>query len=409
MNKAVWGLALGQTLLWCCLYYVFPAMLLHWEQVHDWSRSEFMLGLTLAVGVSAIAALPAGRLIDKGYGALMMTVSAVIGGLLLFLVSLVEQLAWFYLLWGLMGIAMAGCLYEPCFAFLIRSLKTKAKRAITMITLVAGFASTICFPTVHYLAQHYGLTVTLQIFAGVVLFVAAPLLFINTKSLARFNLPSNAGALPQVPPTVSQGSSDRFSSASYLSNPMFWLLACGFSMLALNHGVVLNHLLPLLDERNVPDDLAILVISLIGPMQVAGRVMWLLVDKHWSIMRITVACFMSICCATLCLILSENVLYLVFGFVLLQGSAYGVMSIVKPLTTREVMGEANFGSLAGAMAVPYLLAFALSPYFGAVIWQMGGYQWVLWSIFGSAVVGFVSIVTVSRLHLARSQPSLSKI
>ncbi|MEZ8057860.1 hypothetical protein [Vibrio splendidus] len=135
--------------------------------------------------------------------------------------------------------------------------------------------------------------------------------------------------------------------------------------------------------------------------------MWLLVDKHWSIMRITVACFLSICCATLCLILSENVLYLVFGFVLLQGSAYGVMSIVKPLTTREVMGEANFGSIAGAMAVPYFLAFALSPYFGAIIWQIGGYQWVLWSIFGSAVVGFISIVTVSRLHLARTQSCLS--
>ncbi|MDH5926751.1 hypothetical protein L8S13_10630 [Vibrio lentus] len=145
MNKAVWGLALGQTLLWCCLYYVFPAMLLHWDQVHDWSRSEFMLGLTLAVCVSAIAALPAERLIDKGYGALMMMVSAVIGGVLLFLVSLVDQLAWFYVLWGLMGIAIASCLYEPCFAFLIRNLRTKAKRVITMITLVADFASTIGF------------------------------------------------------------------------------------------------------------------------------------------------------------------------------------------------------------------------------------------------------------------------
>lgn len=408
MNKAVWGLALGQTLLWCCLYYVFPAILLHWEQVHDWSRSEFMLGLTLAVGVSAIAALPAGRLIDKGYGALMMTISAVIGGVLLFLISFVDQLVWFYVLWGLMGIAMAGCLYEPCFAFLIRNLRTKAKRAITMITLVAGFASTISFPTVHYLAQLYGPMVTLQIFSGVVLFAAAPLLFINTRALARFNLPSNADALPKAPPIASQVSSDRFSSVSYLANPMFWLLAFGFSMLALNHGVVLNHLLPLLDERNVPDDLAILVISLIGPMQVAGRVMWLLVDKHWSIIRITVMCFLSICCATLCLILSENVLYLVFGFVLLQGSAYGVMSIVKPLTTREVMGEVNFGSLAGAMAVPYLLAFALSPYFGAIVWQIGDYQWVLWSIFGSAVVGFISIVTVSRLHLARTQSCFSQ-
>lgn len=53
-------------------------------------------------------------------------------------------------------------------------------------------------------------------------------------------------------------------------------------MIALNHGVALNHLLPLLCERNVPDDLAILVISLIDPMQAAGRVIWLLVDKHFE-------------------------------------------------------------------------------------------------------------------------------
>ncbi|MEZ8824593.1 hypothetical protein AB6E04_09520 [Vibrio amylolyticus] len=118
---------------------------------------------------------------------------------------------------------------------------------------------------------------------------------------------------------------------------------------------------------------------------------------------------MSICFSTLCLILSENALYLVFGFVFLQGAANGVMSIVKPLATRVVMGEENFGALAGTMAVPYLLSFALSPYFGAVVWQLGGYQWVLWTIFGCAVLGFISITTVSRLHLTRSKQCLAPI
>ena len=78
-------------------------------------------------------------------GVVLNYAGADIAGVLLFLVSLVEQLVWFYVLWGLKGIAIAGCLYEPCFAFLIHNLRTKAKRVITMIILVADFASTIGF------------------------------------------------------------------------------------------------------------------------------------------------------------------------------------------------------------------------------------------------------------------------
>ncbi len=92
MKSAIWCLAIAQTLLWGSLYYLFPAMLLHWEETFGWSRSEISLALTLAVAVSAIFAPWAGRIIDKGYGALMMGLSAAAGGAILLLLAWVDSL-----------------------------------------------------------------------------------------------------------------------------------------------------------------------------------------------------------------------------------------------------------------------------------------------------------------------------
>ena len=36
--------------------------------------------------------------------------------------------------------------------------------------------------------------------------------------------------------------------------------------------------------------------------------------------------------------------------VVLQGSGYGVLSIMRPVMTREILGQARFGAISGAMA-----------------------------------------------------------
>ena len=47
-----------------------------------------------------------------------------------------------------MGVSMAGCLYEACFALLPRARGIHAKRAIASVTLIAGFATAVAFPSV---------------------------------------------------------------------------------------------------------------------------------------------------------------------------------------------------------------------------------------------------------------------
>ncbi len=309
-----------------------------------------------------------------------------------------------------MGIAMAGCLYEPCFAFVVRHMGDQAKRAITLITLAAGFASTICFPSVHLMMSDLGMQMTLWLFAACVILLAAPLLAYGARLLQLYGqqpvidvYESDQQGNKQTKPVNNSHANNHHANNNFLHSPLFWLLAGSFALVALNHGVVLTHLLPILDDRQMPDSWAVLAISMIGPMQVAGRLLWMLLDKHLDVLRIALICLSSIAIATLCLIFSVDLFYLLTGFVLLQGAAYGVISILKPLVAREVMGEKNFGAITGAMAVPYLLSFAIAPYLGALVWQFGGYDLVLWGILACAIMGSVCFLIMLKKHQQQSK------
>ncbi len=182
-DRATIALALGQTLAWAGLYYAFPATLLRWEAEAGWSRVDLTGAMSLAVLVSALAAPVAGRIIDAGRGPAMMVGAAVLGGALMACLSQVHSLGAFYGIWAGIGLAMAGCLYEPCFAMVTRARGAQARGAITVITLVAGFAGTVSFPSLHALVEAYGLRSAL-VWAGVgVIALAAPLLWIGARGL----------------------------------------------------------------------------------------------------------------------------------------------------------------------------------------------------------------------------------
>jgi len=97
-------LAIGQTLAWASIYYTFPALLLRWEQDMGWSKPEVTMAITLGVLISALMAPLAGRIIDAGRGPHMMAGAAVLGGVLMILLSRVETLWQFYLVWGGIGV-----------------------------------------------------------------------------------------------------------------------------------------------------------------------------------------------------------------------------------------------------------------------------------------------------------------
>lgn len=385
-DRPVIFLALAQTLVWAGLYYLFPALLVRWEQSLGWSKADLTAAITLAIFVSAFMAPFAGRLIDSGKGALMMAGSTLLGGLCLLALSIVTELREFYLVWGLIGVAMAGCLYEPCFALLTHARGANAKQAIILVTLVAGFASTISFPGAHALSEAFGWNVAIRIFAAVLIFIAAPLMWLGARAVEQNRIAQGVKSPEEV-----------IHRHAYLRRPAFWFVAIGFSFLALAHGVTIHHLLPILYDRNIQLDTAIFAASFIGPMQVAGRLAMMAAERHVTMHEITIACFVMVGIAILLLIATSTTPALLVGFVILFGAGHGIISIARPVIAREILGGNNFGAKFGSMALLYLVGSASAPFVGSLIWEIGGYDLVLPVLIALVFAGLSFFLIAQRL------------
>lgn len=383
-DRPILFLALGQTLVWAALYYSFPALLLRWELDLGWSKPELTAAITIAIVMSALCAPLAGRIIDRGQGAVMMAASAVGGGLLLIGLSAIAQLWQFYALWALIGVMMAGCLYDPCFALVTRARGAGAKRGIIVITLFAGFAGTISFPAAHSLGEAFGWRITLIVYAAVVMGVAAPLLWLGAKEMA--------GVEDESPDGVAQVSSRH----GHLKSPVFWCLGLGIACFALVHGTALHHLLPLLNDRGLSPELAVLAASFIGPMQVAGRLTMMATERFTSHHSLTLCSLSFIILAILCLSLAGASVVFVTLFVVMFGGSFGALTIMRPLIARDLLGGRNFGAKSGALALLYQAGAASAPYLGALVWTLGGYGLVLKLLVAIGVTGLALYVLAWR-------------
>ena len=397
-DRAIVFLAIGQTLTWAGLYYIFPALLLRWEMELGWSKIDITAAIALAVLISAAGSPLTGKIIDKGHGARLMTYSAIGGGIGLLLLSTVTALWQFYSVWAVIGAAFAGCLYEPCFALVTRARGKEAKHSIILITLVAGFASTITFPIMHTLSEDLGWRIAIRLFALAVILLAAPLLWLGAKKIENSVVSNTSAPLtPLTPLTPSTPSYRSITRNDYLQQPVFWYLAIGFALTALVHGSVLHHFLSILNDRGLTSEMAVLAASFIGPMQVAGRLAMMASEKYTSHHGIAMASFIVMGLSLVLLLFSDTSPVFLSAFVILFGGAYGTTSILRPLIARDLLGEQNFGAKSGALALPYLVGAALSPYLGSIIWGLGGYNTMLGSLIIISAIGCSMYAFANRL------------
>jgi MFS family permease len=377
-------LGVGQAVAWAGLYYLFPALMLSWENQEGWARVDTTLVFSLAVIASSLASPLMGVIIDRGGASWLLAGSAAVGGVLLLVLAALASWPAFFAVWILIGLSMAGALYEPCFAIIVRYAGASAQRLITTVTLIAGFASTLAFPVAISVAANFGWRYAAAIAGVAVLGLAAPLLWFGVRRL-------QAGAVdaPAAPEGPGRPGSDTPEAQAVLRRPALWLLAAAFSLFALVHAGVLNHLLPILAEQRIDAGLAVLAASLLGPMQVVGRLGMMLLQRRLPPIQLTGWVFVALAVAALALLFARTAPGLLVVFVVLQGVSVGLSSILKPVVTAALLGTRSFGAVTGAMAVPFLAAFALAPVLASVVWLAFGYDAMLGGSAAAALAGFV--------------------
>jgi len=379
----VWPLAVGQTLIWASVFYLFPALFAVWEADGVANKTVLSAVFTASLLVAAVFSRAMGRIIDTGTGPGFMIGGFIAAALLLLALSQAQSVFVFGIIWLALGVCMALSLYEPCFAIITRHLGLEARSTITQITLIAGFAGTVGLPLANWLAHAAGWRVAVLSFAALVLCVALPLTLLGLRNLVRCH-------------PVAKQPIDETQTAPNTSSSALWRLGIAFALVALNHGMVLTHLLPLLAERGVSTALAVGVASLIGPMQVAGRVVLMSTQKHVSTPTTAMVSYSLLALASLLLAFAGAELWLILMFVFLQGAGWGVTSIIRPVFTREVLGGAGFGKNSGTVAAATMFATAMAPLGGAVFWQIGGYSLMLGVACAGVILGCALLWSLPR-------------
>ncbi len=391
MRRAATVATLGtaQTLAWASSYYL-PAILAA-PMARDLGVSvpTIFAAFSLALIVSAMVGPRAGRAIDEhgGRPVLMLTSGLFAAGL--FALALAQGPVGLFAAWALLGVAMGSGLYEAAFSTLVRLYGHDARNTITGITLVAGFASTVGWPLSAWLETQVGWRGACLAWAGLHLVVGLPL----NAWLPRIGRPSTTPAAAEhAAPHDGVAAPTRDRRAGWTTA----LLAFVFVATWFISTAMATHFPRLLQAAGATLAVAVAVGALVGPAQVAGRLLEFGLLRH-------VHPLLSARLAALAHPLGVVAL-LIFGapvaalFAVLHGAGNGILTIAKGTLPLVLFGPQGYGARQGWLMLPARVAQAAAPFvFGLAVdrWQADA----LWLTGGLGLSAFVA------LQFLRSRPA----
>ena len=338
------GLGLAQTLAWGSTYYL-PAILANSIAAElgvatAWVFTAFSCGLLL----SATLGPAAGRLIDVYGGRRVLPVSNLVFAAGLALLGSCQGVAGMFASWLVIGAGMGAGLYEAAFSTLAGIYGQEARRSITGITLIAGFASTVCWPISAYLDVTLGWRATCYIWAAAHLILGLPINLLLPK-------PRRADKVATAQAKAAAGRS-RLLMMAGLSFVFAATWFCSTSMAA--------HLPRLLQESGASLAAAIAAAALVGPAQVGARVLefWFMRRFHPIVSARIASLAHPIGAAGLMAAGSPAA----SGFAILHGAGNGVMTISMGTLPLALFGAAGYGLRQGLMIAPARFISASAPF-----------------------------------------------
>ena len=380
----VFLLGTTQTLAWAGTYYI-PAILAG-AMARDLgvSTATIFVAFSAAMLLTAFLGPRVGRAIDQygGRGVLMASNLVFVTGLAL--LAMAQGPVMLFAAWLVLGLGMAMGLYDAGFATLARLYGGDARSAITGITLIAGFASTVGWPLTGLMLSEFGWRGACWGWAAINLLVALPLNALLPRSESR----GPSAAAP--PPKTAQAARDGRRSAILMA---FIFAAGGFSAAALA-----AHLPALLVDAGATPAAAIAAGALMGPAQVAARVLeFTLLRRAHPLLSAKLAQVTHPIGAAILLFFGAP---FAATFVLLHGAGNGINTIVRGTLPLAVFGAAGYGARQGMIVAPARFLGALAPaLFGFVVEGYGAQA--LWL---TAAMSLLALAALFMLRVAPESP-----
>jgi predicted MFS family arabinose efflux permease len=382
-NRTAVVLALGtsETLAWGTTYYL-PAILAAPIARDLGIPTSWIFGcFSGALLIWAAIGPSIGRRIDRYGGRGVLATSNLVFAAGLVTLGFSHGMVGLIVAWALLGFGMGAGLYDAAFAALTSMYGRSARGPITGITLLAGLASTICWPMTAALDAEFGWRTACFIWAAVHLAVCLPLNLMLGGPGEHAPKTATAAAAPQEMPGQRR---------------TMFLLAFVFAACSLVTGAFAANLPRLLESFGASATAAIAAAALVGPAQVGARLaeFGLMRKAHplWSARFATA----TLPVAAMVLALMGTGPVAIATFCIIYGSGNGLLSIVRGTLPLEIFGPAGYGFRSGLIGAPARITQAIGPFVFSMILDGSGPAMAL------AAASVASLAAVVGLMMIRA-------
>lgn len=349
------ALGLAQIISWGSFYYSIAVLGESMRRELGINSSLLFGAFTFSLLVSGMAAPTVGRMIDRHGGRKVLCTGSIIAAMAAGSWGLAQGVITLFLACFLCGITMAICLYEAAFITLNQLAGERYRSAITALTLYGGLASTAFWPLSQYLLGLVGWRYTLLIYAAMQLLICLPL----------------HALLPSVQSQHKGQTRAEEKMPAAASGARYYWLAAGFAVGSFVLSVLSVHIIGLFKEAGLTPAQAVLVATLIGPMQVLVRLLEFVFARRAGPLVVGTVSFFLMVCASTALFFVDGYGLLPFAVAVLYGFSNGAFTIVRGIVPAALFGREGYGALLGRLARPAFVARALAPFAFSVTLSAG--------------------------------------
>ena len=384
----VTALGVTQVLAWGSTFYLLAVLAPYIARDTGWAYDRVIAGVSVGLLVAGIVSPRVGRFIATHGGRPVLATSALLLAAGLAALGLAPNFPLYLAAWAIVGLGMGAGLYDAAFSTLGNIYGSNARSTITSVTLFGGLASTVCWPLSAYLVQAFGWREACFVYAAIQIFVSLP---IHLLALPRGRQRSDASEPGRGPSPLQPGERASFAILSVV-------ITIGAAILS----TVGTHLLPLLQARGLELAAAVALGTIVGPAQVGARVIEMLAGRHYHPVWTMIASAVLVAISAVMLLAGFPLVALA---IVLYGAGNGIGSVARGTLPLALFGAERYPVLMGRLALPLLVAMAVSPYLGGLAFQRGGADATLGMLAALALTNVALVIALRFIILKqRSAP-----
>jgi MFS family permease len=398
--RMVWVLAVTAAISYGALFYSFAVMVAPMRADLGASTAELSGALTASLAITGLAAVPAGRWLDRHGARGLMTSGSVVAGLSVAAWSRAQNLPQLYLAFAGMGLAGAAVMYEPAFAVINTWFDRDRHAALLSLTVIAGFSSTIFLPLSQALVDSLGWRDAVLVLGALAGACAVPHYLVLGRAPADLGLHADGVPSDETAPTlvtVTAAIDGPIDTRAAWQDTAVRLLTTAVFLETVAVTVVAVHLVSYLRDDGFSPGIAATAAGMLGAVQVAGRITLARVARRWGIARTAAAMVAGQSLGVAGLFALPHPLNAV-AFVGLFGAGFGVMSIARPALLGAYVARPIFASVSGVQTLVVNAGRVVAPVSAAAFISFAGYGPTFTVVAACALLTGALLLAADRAH-----------